>query len=221
MARPLIAKHQVEIALLEGADAVAHGCTGKGNDQVRFELTYQALAPHLTVIAPWRSWHIRSREDAIAYAAAHDVPVQATAAKIYSLDGNLWHLSHEGGALEDPWTGASRGRLQPDRLARAGARHARLPDARFRRGLAGQSRWPAPGAAGARAGAQRHRRRARSRPHRSAREPAGWDEEPRRLRDSRRHDSRYRPPRAGASDAGQGDDAAQGRAGADLRRSGL
>ncbi|MDF2761258.1 MAG: argininosuccinate synthase [Thermomicrobiales bacterium] len=103
MARPVIAKHQVEIALLEGADAVAHGCTGKGNDQVRFELTYQALAPHLTVIAPWRSWHIRSREDAIAYAAAHDVPVQATTAKIYSLDGNFWHLSHEGGALEDPW----------------------------------------------------------------------------------------------------------------------
>ena len=103
MARPVIAKHQVEIALLAGADAVAHGCTGKGNDQVRFELTYQALAPHLQVIAPWRSWAIRSREDALAYAAAHDVPVQATAAKIYSLDGNLWHLSHEGGILEDPW----------------------------------------------------------------------------------------------------------------------
>jgi len=103
MARPLIAKHQVEIALLEGADAVAHGCTGKGNDQVRFELTYQALAPHLSVIAPWRSWQIRSREDALAYAAGHNVPVQATAAKIYSLDGNLWHLSHEGGILEDPW----------------------------------------------------------------------------------------------------------------------
>jgi argininosuccinate synthase len=103
MARPLIAKHQVEIALLEGADAVAHGCTGKGNDQVRFELTYQALAPHLSVIAPWRSWQIRSREDALVYAAAHNVPVQATAAKIYSLDGNLWHLSHEGGILEDPW----------------------------------------------------------------------------------------------------------------------
>jgi argininosuccinate synthase len=103
MARPLIAKHQVEIALLEGADALAHGCTGKGNDQVRFELTYQALAPQLAVIAPWRSWHIRSREDALAYAAAHDIPVQATSAKIYSLDGNLWHLSHEGGILEDPW----------------------------------------------------------------------------------------------------------------------
>jgi argininosuccinate synthase len=102
-ARPLIAKHQVEVALLEGADAVAHGCTGKGNDQVRFELTYQALAPQLKVIAPWRHWEIRSREDAIAYAQAHDIPVAASVAKIYSLDGNLWHLSHEGGALEDPW----------------------------------------------------------------------------------------------------------------------
>ncbi|MCC6315446.1 MAG: argininosuccinate synthase [Thermomicrobiales bacterium] len=103
MARPVIAKHQVEVALLEGCDALAHGCTGKGNDQVRFELTYQTLAPQLAVIAPWRQWDIRSREDAIAYAAAHNVPVQATAAKIYSLDGNLWHLSHEGGILEDPW----------------------------------------------------------------------------------------------------------------------
>jgi len=103
MARPLIAKHQVEIALLEGAEAVAHGCTGKGNDQVRFELTYQALAPHLKVIAPWRQWEIKSREDALAYAAAHGVPVTATKAKIYSIDGNLWHMSHEGGAIEDPW----------------------------------------------------------------------------------------------------------------------
>lgn len=103
MARPLIAAKQVEIALKEGADALAHGCTGKGNDQVRFELTYQALAPHLAVIAPWRHWHIRSREDALAYAAQHGVPVTATKAKIYSIDGNLWHLSHEGGILEDPW----------------------------------------------------------------------------------------------------------------------
>lgn len=103
MARPLIAAKQVEIALQEGADALAHGCTGKGNDQVRFELTYQALAPHLAVIAPWRHWHIRSREDALAYAAEHGVPVTATKAKIYSIDGNLWHLSHEGGILEDPW----------------------------------------------------------------------------------------------------------------------
>jgi argininosuccinate synthase len=103
MARPVIAKHQVLIAELEGCDALAHGCTGKGNDQVRFELTYQALAPMLRVIAPWRMWDIRSREDAIAYAEAHGVPVAATKAKIYSIDGNLWHMSHEGGLLEDPW----------------------------------------------------------------------------------------------------------------------
>jgi argininosuccinate synthase len=102
-ARPLIAKHQVEVAHQVGADAVAHGATGKGNDQVRFELTYAALDPRLRVVAPWREWDIRSREDAIHYAAAHNVPVKATLKSIYSRDGNLWHLSHEGGPLEDPW----------------------------------------------------------------------------------------------------------------------
>lgn len=102
-ARPLIARHQVEIAEQEGADAVAHGATGKGNDQVRFELSYMALNPNLTIIAPWREWDIRSREDALDYAAAHNIPVRVTAKKIYSRDGNLWHLSHEGGPLEDPW----------------------------------------------------------------------------------------------------------------------
>ncbi|MGQ9626618.1 MAG: argininosuccinate synthase [Anaerolineae bacterium] len=102
-ARPLIAKRQVEIAELEGADAVAHGCTGKGNDQVRFELTYKALNPKLKVIAPWREWNIRSREDALKYAAEHNVPVQATKKSIYSRDRNIWHISHEGGLLEDPW----------------------------------------------------------------------------------------------------------------------
>ncbi len=107
IARPLIAMHQVEVAHLVGADAVAHGATGKGNDQVRFELTYTALDPRLKVIAPWREWDIRSREDAIAYANAHHVPVKATLKSIYSRDGNLWHLSHEGGPLEDPW-------LEPD-----------------------------------------------------------------------------------------------------------
>jgi len=102
IARPLLAKRQVEVALATGCDALAHGCTGKGNDQVRFELTYKALAPHLTVIAPWREWNIVSREDAIAYAEAHDVPISQTTAKIYSRDRNIWHISHEGGALEDP-----------------------------------------------------------------------------------------------------------------------
>ena len=103
MARPLIAKHQVEVAHEVGADAVAHGATGKGNDQVRFELTFTALDPRLKVIAPWREWDIRSREDAIAYANAHNVPVTATTKSIFSRDRNLWHLSHEGGPLENPW----------------------------------------------------------------------------------------------------------------------
>ena len=102
MARPLIARRQVEVARRVGADALAHGCTGKGNDQVRFELTYAAFAPDLPVIAPWREWHIRSREDAIAYAAERGIPVAATKEKIYSRDANLWHLSHEGGILENP-----------------------------------------------------------------------------------------------------------------------
>jgi argininosuccinate synthase len=105
IARPLQAKHQVEVALAEGADAVAHGCTGKGNDQVRFELTYKALAPHLKVIAPWRLWDIRSREQAIDYAREHGIPLGDVSKKnIYSRDWNLWHMSHEGGELENTWT---------------------------------------------------------------------------------------------------------------------
>jgi len=104
LARPIIAKRQVEIALAEGAAYVAHGCTGKGNDQVRFELTFQALAPELEVIAPWRTWDIRSREDALDYAEKHGIPVSQSKENIYSRDQNLLHLSHEGGVLEDPWT---------------------------------------------------------------------------------------------------------------------
>ena len=102
IARPLIARAQVEAARRIGADALAHGCTGKGNDQVRFELTYMTFAPDLEVIAPWRIWDIRSREDAIAYAKARNIPIAATVEKIYSRDENLFHLSHEGGGLEDP-----------------------------------------------------------------------------------------------------------------------
>jgi argininosuccinate synthase len=101
LARPVIAKHQVEVALREGATAVAHGCTGKGNDQVRFELTYQALAPELKVIAPWREWDLKSREDCLDYAEAHGIPVAQSREKIHSRDRNLWHISHEGGELED------------------------------------------------------------------------------------------------------------------------
>ena len=102
-ARPIIAKRLVEIAEKEGAQAVAHGATGKGNDQVRFELTVKALAPHLKIIAPWREWDIRSREQAIEYARARGIPVPVTKESNYSRDRNLWHLSHEGSDLEDPW----------------------------------------------------------------------------------------------------------------------
>jgi argininosuccinate synthase len=104
MGRPLIARRQVEIARQVGADALAHGCTGKGNDQVRFELTYAAFAPDLPIIAPWREWDIRSREDAITYAESRKIPVTATRDKIYSRDRNIWHISHEGGVLEQPGT---------------------------------------------------------------------------------------------------------------------
>jgi argininosuccinate synthase len=104
MARPIIARSQAQLAVKLGAAALAHGCTGKGNDQVRFELTYAAFAPQLRVIAPWREWDIHSREDAMGYAAERGIDVPVTKAKIYSRDRNIWHLSHEGGPLEDPAT---------------------------------------------------------------------------------------------------------------------
>jgi argininosuccinate synthase len=103
MARPIIAKAQVEVAKQVGADAVCHGCTGKGNDQVRFESTFAALAPELTVIAPWREWDMESREDLLNYLAERDIQTSASLTKIYSRDANAWHISHEGGELEDPW----------------------------------------------------------------------------------------------------------------------
>jgi argininosuccinate synthase len=109
IARPLLAKRQAEVALKTGCDALAHGCTGKGNDQVRFELTYKAIAPHLNVIAPWREWDIVSREDAIEYARTHNVPIAQSTTKIYSRDRNIWHISHEGGELEDPANAAPDG----------------------------------------------------------------------------------------------------------------
>lgn len=104
MARPVIAKAQVELARKVGADAVAHGCTGKGNDQVRFEATFAALAPDLAVVAPWREWRLRSREDLLAYLDERNIPCSSSLTKIYSRDRNLWHISHEGGSIEDPWS---------------------------------------------------------------------------------------------------------------------
>jgi argininosuccinate synthase len=123
IARPVIAKHQVEVALAEGATSVAHGCTGKGNDQVRFEHAYQALAPELKVIAPWREWTLTSREECLDYAEAHGISVTASREKIHSRDRNLWHVSHEGGELEDAgnapfsatWTMTRSPQEAPDR----------------------------------------------------------------------------------------------------------
>ena len=123
LARPILAKRQVEVALATHADALAHGCTGKGNDQVRFELAFKALAPHLRVIAPWREWSIASREDALEYARSHNVPVPVSKKDLYSRDQNLWHLSHEGGPLEtelgeppeDAWKLTTSPQQAPDR----------------------------------------------------------------------------------------------------------
>jgi argininosuccinate synthase len=124
LARPVIAKAQVEVALAEGATAVAHGCTGKGNDQVRFEHAYQALAPELKIIAPWREWTLKSREDCLDYAEAHGIAVAQSREKIHSRDRNLLHVSHEGGELEDPnnapldttWTWTKSPQEAPDRV---------------------------------------------------------------------------------------------------------
>jgi argininosuccinate synthase len=124
MARPIIAKYQVEIALAEGAEAVAHGCTGKGNDQVRFEHAFLALAPELQIIAPWREWELKSREDCIDYAEARGIQITASREKIHSRDRNLWHISHEGGELEDPakapldttWQISNSPKTAPDRV---------------------------------------------------------------------------------------------------------
>ena len=112
IARPLIASRLVWAAQQEGAEAIAHGCTGKGNDQVRFELTAMALDPRLKVIAPWREWNLHSREDCIVYAQEHNIPISSSLKSIYSRDRNLWHLSHEGGILEDPWNEPEEGMFQ-------------------------------------------------------------------------------------------------------------
>src|SRR5918997_1640420 len=129
LARPVIAKRQIEIARREGADAVAHGATGKGNDQVRFELTYYALEPEIKVVAPWREWEFKGRSDLISYCERHKIPVTATHAKPYSTDRNLMHVSYEGGILEDPWAEPPADIFQmtaAPEAARAGAEYVRI-----------------------------------------------------------------------------------------------
>ena len=179
MARPILAKAQVEIARAVGADALAHGCTGKGNDQVRFELTYAALAPDLSVIAPWREWDIRSREDALAYARARGISLAGIdETKLYSRDENLWHISHEGGPLEDPalepeeemfsWTVAPE--AAPDR--------PEYVEIGFESGTPVSVNGPAHGFSAPPRPAERDRCQARGRPGRSGGEPTGGDEVP-------------------------------------------
>jgi argininosuccinate synthase len=134
LARPVIAKRQIEIARREGADAVAHGATGKGNDQVRFELTYYALEPDIKVVAPWREWEFKGRRDLIAYAEREDIPVTATAEKPYSTDRNLMHVSYEGGILEDPWMEAPADIFQMTKAPEAARAEAEYIEIGFERG---------------------------------------------------------------------------------------
>jgi argininosuccinate synthase len=134
LARPVIAKRQIEIAQKEGADAVAHGATGKGNDQVRFELTYYALQPDIKVVAPWREWEFKGRSDLIAYAKEHNIPVTATHQKPYSTDRNLMHISYEGGILEDPWAEPPEDIFQLTRSPEAARSEAEYIEVSFEKG---------------------------------------------------------------------------------------
>lgn len=134
LARPVIAKRQIDIAQKEGADAVAHGATGKGNDQVRFELTYYALQPDIKVVAPWREWEFKGRSDLIAYAKEHNIPVTATQQKPYSTDRNLMHVSYEGGILEDPWAEPPEDIFQMTRSPENAASEAEYIELSFEKG---------------------------------------------------------------------------------------
>ena len=171
LARPIIAKYQVQAALREGATAVAHGCTGKGNDQVRFEHAYQALAPELKVIAPWREWTLQSREDCLDYAEQHGIPVAQSREKIHSRDRNLLHVSHEGGELEDPnnaplattWTWTKSPQEAPDKVEQVTIEFT------ARRAGRGERRHARSG--GDCRSAERNRRAQRHWPHRPGGEP--------------------------------------------------
>ena len=195
IARPLIAKRQIEIARREGADAVAHGATGKGNDQVRFELTYYALEPGIRIIAPWRIWDLDSRTKLIAYAEEKGIPVPVTREKPYSTDRNLLHISYEGGVLEDPWREPYEDMflltVSPEQAPdKAGVRRDRL---RGRQPGRVDGERSSPAALLARLNDDR--RPQRHRPRRPGREPLRRHEVARRLRDARRHDPARRAPR--------------------------
>ena len=229
IARPLIAKRMVEIAEKEGADAIAHGATGKGNDQVRFELTAAALNPDLQVIAPWRIEAYRNefpgRAEMIAYCAKHKINVQASAKKPYSMDRNLLHISYEAGILEDPWFDAfspkNKDMFRLTRDPEDAPDRAEIVELGFRpRRLRRRQRQEADAARG-HAQAQRPRRQARRGPRGHGREPLRGHEEPRRLRDPRRHRPAVRPPPDGIAHHGPRDDAPARRPHPALRRNGL
>ena len=183
IARPLIAKRQIEIARETGADAVSHGATGKGNDQVRFELAYYALEPRIRVIAPWREWNLGSRNRLIAYAEARQIPIARgkRGEPPYSTDANLLHISYEGRALEDPWIEPDEEMFTPHRLAGRRAGRARICRDRLRAGRPGGGGRAAPLARLAAGAAQRDRRAARRRPARPGGEPFRRHEVARRL----------------------------------------
>ncbi len=222
IARPLLAKKQVEVALATGCDALAHGCTGKGNDQVRFELAYKALAPHLQVIAPWREWSIISREDGIAYARQHNVPIAQSVEKIYSRDRNLWHISHEGGALEDPGNPAPADMWMLTRSPQEAPDEPAQVSIRFEHGvpvsLNGKRATSAAGLVEKlnRVGGEHGIGRVRP-----GGKPLCGDEVARLLRDPGRDADLCGAPRAGGAGAGQEHAALQAEAGAGLRRTGL
>ena len=190
IARPLIAKKQIEIAEKVGADAVSHGATGKGNDQVRFELGYYALKPDITIIAPWREWDLRSREQLIAFAEQHQIPIakDKRGEAPFSVDANLLHASSEGKVLEDPRAGGAGLRLFAHHRSGERAGQADRDHHRLREGRRGRHRRQEASPADAAGEAQRARPRQRHRPARSRREPLRRHEEPRHVRDARRHD---------------------------------
>ena len=220
-ARPLIAKKQVEIALQTGCDALSHGCTGKGNDQVRFELAYQSLAPELTIIAPWREWSITSREEAIDYAAERNIPVPVTKKEPYSRDRNLWHISHEGGPLEDPAFEPEESMFKLTVDPRKAPDEPEYVTIGFERGLPGRGERKAAPRGRAPDDAQRDRGAPRRRPRRHRREPPRRHQVPRRLRDARRDAPRPGAPRPRDAHARPRRDAREGAPRPALRRARL
>ncbi len=205
-ARPIIAKNLVEIAKAEGADAIAHGCTGKGNDQVRFELAIKAFAPHMKIIAPWRIWDLKSREEEIDYAEAHNVPLKISRETNYSKDKNLWHLSHEGLDLEDP---ANEPQYKKHEILELGVPRKRRRISPPTSPCLLKRAWPVAWTAKSWTASRHHRKAQRSgrcQRHRIAGhrgKPAGRHEGPGRLRDPRRHHPLPGPRGAGADHPGQ------------------